>query len=281
MRWASRPEGSGRGTGRRRYTPAPAWRPAVLVGLVVAAASLGAGLRLAASQPSVAPADSAALHQAAARRQEAREDRKIALDERKEVDEWRRFEFDFYYRVGITLLFALLLIRAFPAISELGFTLPGGGGISLKRSPKLRAAPTSAAALALAEVPRELVEPLRSASGEAADRVISDVEQARAYVAAHIPVDGIYVCHRVVGRPQRGYRKIRVYLDADDPDYLRRVERVVYHLHPTFRSPDVEVTRRARGFELPISVWGEFMVRASVFVKDVPGPIELKRYLNF
>lgn len=49
---------------------------------------------------------------------------------------------------------------------------------------------------------------------------------------------------------------------------LDSVEKVIYHLHPTFPNPVVERTNRSDNFELKSSGWGTFVVRIEVHFKD-------------
>jgi hypothetical protein len=95
----------------------------------------------------------------------------------------------------------------------------------------------------------------------------------------------VYLIHSVTG-PRVGSdnverRDIGVILDADSEKILDKVERVVYHLHPTFRDPDMEVTDRERRFELVISAWGQFNLSADVHFTGYEKPLTLYRYLNF
>ncbi len=55
-------------------------------------------------------------------------------------------------------------------------------------------------------------------------------------------------------RGSSSYYRLRISLDADEPGMLDDVEKVLYHLHPTFRDPDRTATaaptsrfRRPRG----------------------------------
>ncbi len=81
-----------------------------------------------------------------------------------------------------------------------------------------------------------------------------------------------------LGRP---YYLVRVQLAAASSNLLDNVERVVYHLHPTFANPEREVASRANNFELTLQAWGQFTLRADVYLKGSPQPIPLTRYLNF
>jgi len=56
-----------------------------------------------------------------------------------------------------------------------------------------------------------------------------------------------------LGRP---YYLVRIQLAAAASSMLDSVERVLYHLHPTFANPEREVTSRANNFELSLQAWG-------------------------
>jgi transcription initiation factor IIF auxiliary subunit len=57
-----------------------------------------------------------------------------------------------------------------------------------------------------------------------------------------------------------------VWIDAPS-DELAQVERVVWHLHPTFPDNVREHTNRHAKFRLETAGWGTFRVRADVFMK--------------
>jgi len=95
----------------------------------------------------------------------------------------------------------------------------------------------------------------------------------------------VYIVHSVTG-PRVDVdgverRGIRVILDGDSDDTLDKVERVVYHLHPTFPNADREVADRKNRFELRTRAWGEFNLSADVYFIGYREPLTLYRYLNF
>lgn len=51
-------------------------------------------------------------------------------------------------------------------------------------------------------------------------------------------------------------------------DELDEVEKVVYHLHPTFSQPVVEVSDRDTSFRFETSGWGTFVIKVQVIKKD-------------
>jgi hypothetical protein len=52
------------------------------------------------------------------------------------------------------------------------------------------------------------------------------------------------------------------------PEALDAVEEVVWHLHPTFPQPTVRSRDRTAKFLLTTSGWGEFLLRATVVIRD-------------
>lgn len=81
------------------------------------------------------------------------------------------------------------------------------------------------------------------------------------------------------GKP---YYSIQVQLSASNPAILDKVSKVVYHLHPTFQNPVREKTNRDESFELRTKAWGQFNLRADVYLKGREQPLTtLYRYLNF
>ncbi len=94
----------------------------------------------------------------------------------------------------------------------------------------------------------------------------------------------VYLRH-TVAQPRIGTdlverRPIQIIVDADSEDILDKIERVVYHLHPTFPKPDREVTDRRRSFILRTEAWGEFNLSADIYFKGFDKPLTLYRYLN-
>ena len=77
------------------------------------------------------------------------------------------------------------------------------------------------------------------------------------------------------------YYKIRIWLESESEEILDKVSKVVYHLHPTFPNPDRIVKTRENNFKLEEYAWGQFLLKADVFLYDVKDPIKLERYLNF
>lgn len=78
----------------------------------------------------------------------------------------------------------------------------------------------------------------------------------------------------------RAYYRLVVSLSPNQSGLLSNVERVVYFLHKTFKNPVREVTNREDNFELRTAAWGEFTIRAEVYLKGQTDPIRLSRYLD-
>lgn len=82
-------------------------------------------------------------------------------------------------------------------------------------------------------------------------------------------------------RQRQPYYTIKVWLEADSPELLQKVTKVIYHLHPTFPDPNREITNKKNNFELTTSGWGQFNLSADVYFDDNSQPLRLFRYLNF
>ncbi len=61
---------------------------------------------------------------------------------------------------------------------------------------------------------------------------------------------------------------------------LNQVDKVIYHLHPTFKKSEVVKTNRSRNFRLDASGWGTFVVRIEIFYSD-GNTEELRHRLKF
>lgn len=77
------------------------------------------------------------------------------------------------------------------------------------------------------------------------------------------------------------YYRLRISLDADEPEMLDDVEKVVYHLHPTFKNPDRTASDRRNGFVIQTAAWGEFNMTAEVFFRSEKPKLVIERYINF
>lgn len=76
------------------------------------------------------------------------------------------------------------------------------------------------------------------------------------------------------------YYRIIVSLDSRDPRALAEVERVVYYLHKSFENPVREVTDPRKHFAMKTAAWGEFTIRADVFLRGKTVSLRLSRYIS-
>lgn len=79
----------------------------------------------------------------------------------------------------------------------------------------------------------------------------------------------------------REYYSLRIWIDADSPDVLEKIESVTYFLHPTFAEPIRVIADPSGGFLLTTQAWGQFFLSASVKFHDASEPVLIERYLNF
>jgi hypothetical protein len=115
----------------------------------------------------------------------------------------------------------------------------------------------------------------------------TDFELAKYFRLLHFATHNPKVSQKR-GKP---YYTIKVWLDADNPELLDKVARVVYHLHPTFPNPEREISTSNNHFELKTYGWGQFNLTADVYFKEGDfkegdfkegdQPLKLSRYINF
>jgi len=96
----------------------------------------------------------------------------------------------------------------------------------------------------------------------------------------------VYMTHRAVRAPSLDfgglqYYRLRISLDADDSQLLGDVEKVIYHLHPTFKDPDRTSTDRSSNFAITTAAWGEFNMTAEIFFSSGKPKLVVERFINF
>lgn len=96
----------------------------------------------------------------------------------------------------------------------------------------------------------------------------------------------IYMTHQAVRdvRLDQGglhYYRLRIALEADERELLDDIEKVIYHLHPTFKDPDRTVTDRGSNFEIGTAAWGEFNMTAEIFSRSGKPKLVVERYIDF
>jgi len=79
------------------------------------------------------------------------------------------------------------------------------------------------------------------------------------------------------GRP---YYRIFITTHAETKSAKSKIEKVVYHLHPTFKNPTRVVSTSENDFLLKTNGWGEFVIKAEVYLSNSSTPIKLSRYID-
>jgi hypothetical protein len=148
----------------------------------------------------------------------------------------------------------------------------GPGGFSLGSAPKLDQ--PEAEAEAAPEIFERYAEESKKIPSEQKKSALEVSKLFRIIHSATLNPD----MSKQQGRP---YYTIRAWLEADVPDLLRRVEKVVYHLHPTFPNPEREIDDRDSNFAMTTYGWGQFNLSADVHFTDGSEPLKLFRYINF
>lgn len=72
---------------------------------------------------------------------------------------------------------------------------------------------------------------------------------------------------------------VRVYAETDELE--DRIERVEYHLHRSYHRRIRESSDRNNAFQLTLYAWGQFNLKAHVYIKGIEEPVVLWRFLNF
>jgi len=75
--------------------------------------------------------------------------------------------------------------------------------------------------------------------------------------------------------------KITVRTYAETSELEDAIERVEYHLHRSYRRRVRESTDQGGNFELSLYAWGQFNLKAHVYLKGKDKPVVLWRFLNF
>ena len=119
---------------------------------------------------------------------------------------------------------------------------------------------------------------------ESPREILSAAEpQMKEAFGANVP-SGVYLRHEAVRAPdldegRLAYFRLKIWLDADLPEGLDKVEKVTYYLHPTFEKPIREKKNRSEKFLIRTQAWGEFNLRAEVhFQGGESKPLE--RYIT-
>jgi len=73
--------------------------------------------------------------------------------------------------------------------------------------------------------------------------------------------------------------KVRVY--AESAELEDRIERVEYHLHRSYSRRIRESRDKENAFQVTLYAWGQFNLKAHVYIKEIEEPVVLWRFLNF
>lgn len=78
------------------------------------------------------------------------------------------------------------------------------------------------------------------------------------------------------------FDRVQVRLTGEDPACLIQIKKVVYHLHPTFKNPDIQGDSAHAGHPITLKTWGFFDATATVTTGSgaaltVPGRVEWTR----
>lgn len=151
--------------------------------------------------------------------------------------------------------------------SELGV---GPTGLTLGSAPRLPNDPT----------PEEIID---DGETEPTPPDLLEREQAIEQKEATDPLESLQLVHRTSFlrvKNDRNYYRIVVSISAATSEVLSEVDRVVYFLHRTFKNPVREVRNVDQNFALKTAAWGEFTIRADVYIKERVDPIRLSRYVD-
>ena len=76
------------------------------------------------------------------------------------------------------------------------------------------------------------------------------------------------------------YHRLRIWVDADEPEMLREISSVRYHLHTTLKDPIRAISDAKQKFLLATACWGEFNMYAEIHFKDGRSPLRVERYVD-
>jgi transcription initiation factor IIF auxiliary subunit len=78
---------------------------------------------------------------------------------------------------------------------------------------------------------------------------------------------------------RKGWYEWSIYLESE-PRIMERIDKVWYHLHPTFPQPHILVDDRTNGFRLKDTGWGQFIIMVDIFLKEGGEMISKRHYLR-
>jgi len=78
----------------------------------------------------------------------------------------------------------------------------------------------------------------------------------------------------------RAFYHIYITTHAQTQTAKSNIDKVVYHLHPTFKNATRVISTQDNDFLLQTNGWGEFLAKADIYLKDTKTPIKLNRYIE-
>jgi hypothetical protein len=78
----------------------------------------------------------------------------------------------------------------------------------------------------------------------------------------------------------RAYYRILITTHAETEDAKSKIDKVVYHLHPTFKNSTRVISTPENNFLLKTNGWGEFLAKAEIHIKGSAAPIKMNRYIE-
>lgn len=78
----------------------------------------------------------------------------------------------------------------------------------------------------------------------------------------------------------RAYYRIYITTHAINDEAKSKIEKVVYHLHPTFKNSTRVISTSENDFLLKTAGWGEFVTKAEIYITNSDSPIKLNRYIE-
>lgn len=76
------------------------------------------------------------------------------------------------------------------------------------------------------------------------------------------------------------YFKLNIWIGTDYEILFDKIDKVIYHLHPSFKNSDREIIEKSNKYLLETYARGQFNLIADIYLKGLPDPIRLSRYIN-
>lgn len=154
----------------------------------------------------------------------------------------------------------------------------GPSGIKLGEAPKMPVSTSDRNRIANIEMSG--TAPVRSGSGGFGVSITQGAPVKGMGVHSYVSFEDMY--YLIHGAVKQGSDySVKVSLGSIDPSLMEKVEKVVYRLHESFKDNVREVTDVESNFSLLFTAWGQFEIKADVYLKGHEKPMTLRRWLNF